>query len=265
MQPIHVAQAYNQLDAKGKRAVQRALAGKTSTWNKYYSTIRFAFNVAAGFTYTVPAGTQFRAFGYAIGQDLSAAGFPAGTPATSAETNLIKPSETIAGEKVVIFGASLMLDEDSDAELAKILWPKLSVIVALNGDQQQYKLGTAGMIPCSGGLTGMGDSYVQVPPLSDTYQSRCGNITNGAPFVANFYPFPEALIWSPSGAGDSSLVVKLTAERQAQFTTQLAADRAGAAGVAAWTHPSAAGALGTFVDVRVTFWSRQLSPRSENQ
>lgn len=265
MHPATVAAAYSQLSQKDKRAVQKALAGKTSTWNKYYSTVRFAFTVTGTFVYTVPAGTQARAFGYAIGQDLSAAGFPAGTPATAAETNLIKPSETIAGEKVLIFGASLMLDEDSDAELAKILWPKLSVILAMNGDQQQYKLGTAAMVPCSGGLTGMGDSYVAVPPLSDTYQSRVGNLTNGAPFVANFYPFPEPIVWSPSGAGDSSLVMKLTAERAAVYTTLAAADRAGAAGVAAWTHPSVAGALGTFVDIRVAFWSRQVSPRSENQ
>lgn len=247
--------------ALGAAAAQQ----RYSTWNKYYSTVRFQFaRTGAGpFTWTVAAGTELRAFGYGLGQDMGGVGFPSGTsPATLAETNLQQASATLAGEKVRIWGMSCLLTSDSDAFLAKLLFPNLSVQLSLNGDQTVFKLGTPEIIPGGGGFNGFGDSFIQQPPLPDTYVSRSGAMSNGLPHAGNFYPFPQPVIWSPQGETDSNLVVKIKAERAVSTTST---DRAGAAGVAAYTSPAAtAGTLGTYVTLKVHFWSRQNAPRSVN-
>jgi hypothetical protein len=241
-----------------------------SLWNKYYSTVRFQATVAAGFTYTFAQGLELRAFGYAVGQDMGPVGFPSGTtPATLADTNLQKPGETVAGETVTVYGISLLLTSDSDAQLAKMLWPNISCLLSLNGDNQVFKLGTPEFIPQAGGLCGFGDSYVVTPSLAESLSTRSGVLNNGLAQVANFFPFPEPIIWRPSGNADSALIVKLKVERPVVYTTLVAADRAAVAGssttqgTAAWNHPTGT-ALGTYVTVKCHLHSRQTADRSQN-
>lgn len=252
---------------RGARQLEAAVARakRVSTWNKYYSKVRFQFALtgAGPFVYTCPAGTEQRAFGYSFGQDMSAVGFPAGTNATLADTNLQQAGVTNAGETVLVYGISLQLCETSDPTLAALLWPNLSVALSLNGDQTSFKLGTAAMVPGSGGLHGQGLSLVAAPAIAEPIASRVGSVSNGVPSVSNFYPIPEPVVWAASGSPDSNLIIKLRCERAAAYTTQLAADRAAAAGIMAWTHPAANGP-GTFVDCLVSLWSRQVSGRSQN-
>jgi hypothetical protein len=249
---------------------QRPPQGSYRNWNKYYSRVRFQFvRTGAGpYTFTMAAGTELRAFGYGIGQDISSAafGFASGTTATPAETNLQQASTTLAGEQVRIFGLSLLPTSDSDSYLAKILWPNVSVQLALNGDQQGFKLGTPETIPGGGGLSGAGDSYIQSPPQQESYVSRSGALTNGVPHAGNFYPIPDPIVWNPAGANDGMLVIKLRVERAVTATlTERAAVAGGAntSGTAAFLTP-AANAIGTYVTVLVHLWCKQLSARSVN-
>ena len=261
------AQVLNSLPAAQKMQILKTLAAgmRTKTFNNYFSTVRFQFTVAAGFTYTMAKNTELRAFGYAQGDDMSVAtiGFPAGRVATAADTNLISASETISGEQVIIEGMSIMPHEDSDAQLMQVLWPNVSVTLQLNGAQLNFPLGTLAMMPGSGGLQGLGSSYVTAPDIASSIARPVGALTNGEPCVDNFYPFPEPVLWQPKGGADSTLIVKLRVEQTSAYTTLLAADRVAAAGIAAWNHPVGT-AIGTYVDVKVRLWSRQISPRSQN-
>lgn len=236
---------------------------RSSTWTKYYSTVRFGFNRTGAdpFTYTVANGTEYRAFGYAIGQDMSTvAGFAAGTTATFAETNLQTAGQSVSGDKVIIYGISVLLCADSDSQLTKLLWRNVSVALSINGDDPTFRLGTPEFIPGAGGLTGFGADGVVTPDLASSINTRNGAMANGLQSSTNFLPFPQPVIWNPAGQTDSSLVVRLRAERDVQYTT-LVATRAAAAGVAAWVPATAAQAQ---VILKVHLHARQLSPRGEN-
>jgi hypothetical protein len=258
------------------REQQRAIAAranKSSTWNKYYSTVRFQADRSGAmspYTFTM-ASQELRAFSYALGADMSAGtiGFPSGTTATPADTNLLTGAQTVSGEKVLVYGMSALITADSDAFLAKLCAPDISVIVELDGGLISWKLGSLEMVPGSGGLSGFGDSYLQTPSLLDTYVRHSGAINNGVPHIGNFYPFPQALVWTPAGATDSNLVVKLRLERAKTVTvTERAASAAamGSTGAAAFSAPAATdGALGSFFSVKVHLHSRQISDRSQNQ
>ena len=239
---------------------------KFSLWNKYYSRVRCQSTVttgAAGYTYTFAGGTELRAFSYAIGQAMDGVGFPSSTIATPADTNLIKASETISGENVAIYGLSLLLDADSDAGLAQVLVPNLSVTISMNGDQNSYRLGNAQVVPGGGGLYGFGESRVEVPALNQSVTNISGALANGMPHSDDFYPFPQPIAWTSAGKADSTFIVKLRIERTVSFTTT-ELDRAAASGVAAWTHPEGT-ARGTYVGFTVHLFSQQVSPRSQNQ
>ncbi|MFI5243727.1 MAG: hypothetical protein ACHQQR_00760 [Gemmatimonadales bacterium] len=264
-----LAAAIAQLSPEEQKTLKKSLRmqEKSSLWNKYYSTVWFTPTLAGTFIYTIAAAER-RAFGYRIGDDLNVVGFPtgAGTNATRADTNLNKAAETTAGECLKIYGISLQLTEDSDALLASLLWPVLSVQIQMNGDNNNYKLGTGAMVPGGGGLKGMGLSTIVVPNTNDMVNPFIGSRSNGDPNVANFYPFPEPMYWNPSGANDSTFIVTLKAERPVVATTLLAADRVlapgGAAGpVTAWVHPAA---NTVFVGIKVHLHSKQVSPRSDN-
>lgn len=260
-------QAQQAQNAMRRMAARRTGGNRYSLWNKYFSTVCFNFAVTGTFTYTVAAGTEYRAFSYAIGQDMATVGFPASTPATMADTNMHKSGETISGETVEVYGLSALLTSDSDAQLAKVAWPLLSVTLSLNGDTSTFKLGTPEFIPQAGGLCGHGDSYVQAPGPLETLAST-GVLTNGIPQVSNFFPFPDPVVWQPSGNADSSLIIKVKAERAITYTTALAADRVAVAGgatspgTAPWTHPTGT-AIGTNVKIKFHLHSRQDGPRSQ--
>lgn len=254
--------------AAAQRGPRQSGGGRYSTWNTYFSTINFPFAVAGTFTYTVSAGTSYKAFSYGIGQDMAIVGFPTSTPATNADTNLQKANETQSGEMVRIYGISLLPTSDSDAFLTKIIWPNLSVSLVMNGSQIQ-RLGTPEFIPGAGGLTGFGDSYVQAPSQLESFSRSSGALTNGLAQVSNFKPFPEPIVWNPSGQMDSTLNIAVTCERNTIATTLLAADRAAQAagantsGAAPWVHPTGT-AIGTYVKIKVLIHSRQDGARSQN-
>jgi len=269
-----------------RKMLAKALSGeaRAAKWDIYHSKVRFqsAISGAGPFTYTIAAGTQMLAFGYAKGADMGPAGFVGGggTPAAGnrtakdCDTNIIKASETNAGEKVVIFGLSIMIDADSEPELVKQWVKNTSVVLSLNGDALIFRLGTVAMIPGAGGLSGNGQSLIALAPNDQGQQPFSGAVNNGEPFVDNFYPLPEPIEWNPAGANDSTLVVKLTTDQVCTFVTSYSADRAAAAGgasvqpVAAFAHPvptNTFGVRGTYIDASVRLWSRQIAPRSVNQ
>jgi hypothetical protein len=130
----------------------------------YYSTIRFPFNVtpvpgqAGQFDFTL-AKKKVVAFSYGVQDDATAAGFAKDFIATEAETNLIAKGDT-GGATVEISGISLYLGETSDARLAKLIWANTFVDITLDGSNRYTLLGRMGRIPSSGGLYGLGDSFV---------------------------------------------------------------------------------------------------------
>lgn len=219
----------------------------------YYSKVRFQFALsgAGPFVYTMNQGTKVTAFTYGIGDAANTqnSGFAAGFVATEAETNLLSGAST-GGKQIRIHGISLYLVEGSEIELAKLLWANVYADVTTDGQNRLFLLGPLGRIPGGGGLEGSNArSLLAEPPIAQNY-AGVGNVNNGQPHAGNFLPLQEPVDWNPAGKQDSSFAVRFTVARTIAFTTTLAADRAAAAGVAAWTHPAAA-ALGTYVDVTV--------------
>ncbi len=233
-------------------------------WNNYYSIVRFQAVVSVvGAVTTLTFGPQeLRPFSYRINDNLTAAGFdPTVGNATEAETNLVKAGETIAGEQLEVDGISLMPSSITDIGLWKQLIANMSVVISMDGDSHRYRLGRPDMIPGSGGTFGTGVTPTLVPPLANSIMSDSA-FSNGWPVVDNFYPFPQPLLWTPSGETDSNFNVVLRLVRQ-QVIVETA--RAAAAGVAAFTPPTAVGQFGTFVDIMCRLHSMQRAARSVNQ
>lgn len=253
--------------------MNRAPQRQSSLWNSYFSTGRFTpttGGTAGAPTWTIAKGSVISLFAYALNDilDGGAAGFPTGTgPATNAETNLIQRSNTNAGFLIEVYGISVYPTADSSSLMLKLLSDNVSVLLSLNGDTQQWKLGNLGFMPGAGGLYGAGRDLLQVPNLGDTSAFDPGAIVNGIPSIQNFFPFPEKLIWNPAGSADSTLVVKFTAERQ--IGPIAPAPRAATAGVAAYAPGNANVAVGAGysdgVGLKVRLHSRQRSPASQNQ
>lgn len=273
------------LDPTTRANLQQAIAGYTSRavsaqiipgvdpgptgqrftlWNKYYSVVRFQGQVdvsAPTTTITFPA-TELRPFGYRIGDPLTQAGFDASQGiATDADTNLVKASETNAGQQVEVHGISLMPSSITDIGLWKLLCAHISVKVSMDGDAQQYRLGRMDMIPGGGGTTGSGITSTIVPDLdASVYQD--GSFSNGWSIVDNYYPFPQPIIWTPSGETDSNFNILLRLVRQ-QVSVQTA--RSGGDGIAPYTPPTATGQFGTYIDVMCHLHAVQRGARSVNQ
>ena len=233
-------------------------------WNNYYSIVRFQSIVSV-----VPPTTtltfqqqELRPFGYRIGDNLTQAGYdPTFGNATEAETNLVKAGETIAGEQLEVDGISLMPSDITDIGIYKTLISNMSVVISMDGDSHRYRLGRPNMIPGSGGTFGAGATTTLVPPL-DASTQQDGSFSNGWAVVDNFYPFPQPLIWTPSGETDSTFNVVLKLVRQQVFVLTA---RAGADGIAPFTPPTVAGQFGTFADIMVRLHSEQRAGRSVNQ
>lgn len=232
----------------------------------YWSTARIAGTVAAN-TLTVDT-TARKAFQYAVGQDMTIAGF-SGTVAQFSDTNLLRSGETLDNADVWIWGLAAELCTNSEPALAARLWRDCVVEMSLNGTQS-IKLGTLGMFPSAGGLYGVGQSALLLPAENVTGQgadggpgAAFGSLANGNPMGGNFLKFPQPFKWGAVGNGgaDASLSVIVTPTRA--ISIPLAATRAAAAGVGAYTQP-VTGALGTFVDIRFRLVSVAVSRRSQN-
>jgi hypothetical protein len=265
-----LVQAINAMNLGGSnpQIVPGVPAGPTGqrfrTWNAYYSVIRFQANVSvsgATTTLTFPIQEQ-RPFSYRIGDPLTSAGFdPTMGLATEADTNLVKAGETIAGEQLQIDGISLMNSTVTDIGLFQQLSASLSVVISMDGDSHRYRLGRPDMIPGSGGISGAGRTPTVVPPLGDS-SAVASSFSNGWPVIDNFYPFPQPLMWTPSGETDSNFNVVIKLVRQ-QVVIEVA--RSGADGIAPFSPPTVAGAFGTYIDFMVRLHSVQVGARSVNQ
>lgn len=249
---------------QAKPTVDRGPTGQRfRLWNNYYSIVRFQANVSvvgAVTTLTFAAGV-LRPFSYRINDLLTVAGFdPSFGAATEAETNLTKGGETIAGEQLQIDGLSLMNSSVTDIGLWKQLIANISVNISFDGDAHKYRLGRPDMIPSSGGTFGNGLTSTVVPDLVSSLGAD-SSFSNGWPVIDNFYPFPQPLIWTPSGETDSNFNVVLSLVRQVVVVETA---RAAAAGVAPFTPPTAVGQFGTFVDIMARLHSEQVGARSVN-
>ena len=232
-------------------------------WNNYYSIVRFQAIVSvvgAVTTLTFQQQTQ-RPFSYRINDPLTGAGFDATLGnATEAETNLVKAGETIAGEQLEVDGISLMPSSITDIGLWKLLIANMSVVISMDGDSHRYRLGRPDMIPASGGTFGSGVTPTLVPSLANSLNTD-GSFSNGWPVIDNFYPFPQPLLWTPSGETDSNFNVVLTLVRQ-QVVVETA--RAAADGIAPFSPPTAVGQFGSFIDIMARLHSMQRAARSVN-
>lgn len=234
----------------------------------YYSSVRYAATVTsdggspATYTYAIAQGAERRAFGYAIGDQISGGsfGFPSGFNATALETNLIQRAQTNAGENLVIKGLSCYVSAESDPFLAALLLERLSVQVSLNGDTQLVRLGRASFLPGGGGLHGAGHSSILRPGI-DGQKSIFSVATNGLPGRENYFPLPFPLIWKSAGKADSNLVILTKCERALSHAVQA---RAADTGIEAWTPPNAEGSVGTFVDLVFKLHTNSSAPRSVN-
>jgi hypothetical protein len=224
-------------------------------WNAYYSVVRFPGTVStAGGNTTVTwlGGQEIRPFSYKIGDPLTTAGFPVAfgpnALATAADTNLVKASETLAGEQLKVHGVSLMPSLTTDTGAWSYLNDSMSVSISMDGDQRKYRLGRPFMIPASGGSYGFPSSVIT--PFA------IGAWSNGVPDIANFYPFPEPLYWTSSGQTDSNFNLILKLERQVAVT----------AVTTAATSPVTSGIdFGAYVDIMARLHTSQTADRSINQ
>ena len=229
-------------------------AQRFKLWNAYYSVVRFAATVtnpAPGTTtVTWTAGTELRPFSYRILDPLTSAGFPAALGnATQADTNLVKSSETNAGEQVLVYGLSLMPTLTTDSWAFSVLNDVMSVRLSLDGDQRTYRLGRPFMIPASGGLYGFASSVIA--------PAQMGTWSNGVPDIANYYPFPEPILWSSSGETDSNFNIILRLERGAVVTAPTTANS---------PSPQGSGVdVGSYVDLMARLHTSQTGARSLNQ
>lgn len=273
------AQLYRQLAALDPQlrafiASQAIKEQKTVLPVPYWSTVRIRGTVAAD-TLTVDT-TIRKAFTYAIGGDMAAAGFAAATTAEACDTNLLRPGETLDNADVYIWGLAIELAPNSEPLLAARLWRETIVEISTSGTQS-IRLGTLGMFPSAGGLYGVGQTRLQQPatnvaaPQDGGAGANIGFLANGNPMGGNFMRFPQPFKWSSVGSnsGDSQLTVTLQPCRA--IAIALAAARAAVPVVAMVTpgtiEPAAqvaTGDLGTFCDLRVRLVAVSVGARGQN-
>jgi hypothetical protein len=244
------------------KALKAYLGGKQyqSKWNSYYSRIRVAATSLTANSYIVAAGAEVTAFSYGRQSDMASAGLP-GTIATPADTNILTPNQTISGEAIEIMGLGLIVLGQSDGNLLKQLDQCCSLKIKMNGTMD-YLMGIPSMVPSCGGLFGATEAQSVAPSLADQVSRNIGVISNGVPYISNYFPLPEPMMWVSAGKGDSSFNVILKVERQAATIPGYgSAARAAATGVAPYT-PPAFGSV--FVDWMVVIVGRTINPLSDN-
>lgn len=231
----------------------------------YYSTVRFAFTTAG-----VLDTTAKKAFSYGIGSSPTGAGFASGYGnATQAETNLTVGNQTLNGADVLVYGLAAHITADSEPAYARRVWRDTFLELAI-GSSTTLPLGTLEMLPGAGGLRGIGQSAIKVPPLNTAGMATEGGpgasigfIENGQSAAGNYFRLPQPIAWSGVANGvDSTFNIVC---RPARAVTELVAPvRAAGAGILAFTPPAAAGDPGTYVDVRFHLVCVSINVRSGN-
>lgn len=234
----------------------------------YWSTVRFQGAVGGG-NLTIDTSER-RAFGYAQGNSPAVGGFPAAYGnATFAETNLTTASQTVNNSDLWIWGIAAAITPDSEPALARRVWRDTYVSMSFSGTNL-IPVGTLEMLPGAGGLKGVGQSAIKSPPLDTAGMvdggpgASLGFFNNGEAAAGNFFRLPQPFKWSAIGSAgtDSSFVISCTPQRQ--IVEPMAAARAAAAGVEAFTPPAATGDRGTYADVRFHLVCVSVSRRSRN-
>jgi len=236
-------------------AMQRARLDAVATQQRvtdypYYSSVCFraageevlddkGAPIAQAYRFT--RGQIRRAFAYARGQDGLIAGFTTGVVPlitdglmTLAETNLVKPHETIGGQQVQIDGIAIFV-KPAMTDGKRFMQPRLlaqiatnvSVQLSLNGDENLFPLGTTQQIPGAGGLVGAtGDELAfkelltgEVGGICDSGPGVYGFAANGWQTRGNYYRLPAGVIWQPGSSADSMLNVIFTNERDFSVVT----------------------------------------------
>lgn len=258
----------------GDQAALRAVFEENTRaklFTPYYSTVRVrTTRTGAGpFTYTALTA-EATAFGYKVGDDMSVAGFAAGSIATFAETNLRSGgTQTNNNSNVKIWGIAAELCPGSEPKLARKLWRNSVVKMALNANYQEI-LGPLTFFPSGGGLYGQERSLLEAGQLIETAGPLVGQLANGNPMASNFFKFPKPILWNAQGSGKRDASFSLIVQPTQAFT-ETATDRAANAGAApglsgrveAFTSP-ADGALGTFVEIRFRLLCEADGERSDN-
>jgi len=190
----------------------------------YFSHVRLTATQSGStpnFIQTMAPSNPVRAFGYAKGDDMTAAG-RASTTATECDTNLQNKGETLDGEDVLITGVKLQPTGESDPFFISKLFRNLSVKISLNGGDRAMLLGNAEMVP--GGC-----GFFVGPGVSTSSGLAVPSIGNGWPDDANYYPIPSGILWQRKGKTDSSLVVLINVERTVTYTVNNASSVAAVA------------------------------------
>jgi len=202
----------------------------------YYSSVCFRADKVQDFLqaafigshYTFGAGQIRRAFAYGRGQDGVRAGFTTAIDGlmTLAETNLVKPHETIGGQQVQIDGIAIFAKPAMtdglrfiQARLLAQIATNVSIQLSVNGDENLFPLGTLQQLPAAGGLIGTMNDDLSFIPIAVAAATPATNIgdphsfgQNGWQTRGNYYRLPAGIVWQPSGA-DALLNVVFVNER----------------------------------------------------
>lgn len=210
---------------------------KRLTSYPYYSKIKFVADrvgdAPGPFTYLLNAGTVVRAFSYAVGDNRQIAGYTAADGvATFADTNMTARNQTTGGQNLVIHGIAVqplpvafhIADGGSapaqiinaDWKFLAALWNAVSVHLALNGDENNFRLGIPGMIPGAGGLTGSTPSLLENQRIAGMPR-EFGYPTNAFPAKSSYFKLNEGLIWRNQSNADSMLNLVFTVRRAIQL------------------------------------------------
>jgi len=199
----------------------------------YYSKVKLVAERSGEqggpYTYDIPAGTEVRAFAYAIGDARQVAGYTnADGVATVADTNQSDKNKTTGGQNLIVSGIALQLLDvafhvpeggalphriyEADWKLVAALWNSMSVEVILNGGENVFKLGVPGMVPGAGGLVGglptlLKDQHIAGMPRSQPYATNSWAVRN------NFFRLPEGLVWRNQSNADSMFNLRFVVQR----------------------------------------------------
>ena len=267
MNPINLAAPINasNLSPQTRAALNAIQTQQEVVLNyPYWSRVRFPTVLTGGTgapsVYTVAAGTEVTAFGYAIKNDMAAGGRP-GVQALLCDTNIQSPGETLGGQDLFIKRVGVVINTNSEIALLKQGAPELSVRLSLDGGSSVFNLAPSIVaVPGGYGLSGQQSSAIEAQPIPGG-RPVDGSVSNGWPVGRNQMGIPETLLWTSKGKPDSNLNIIIRAERAFSFTTQLA-DEAAATGIRGYTNPPASA---VFLDFTVFVQAQTRSQRSANQ
>jgi hypothetical protein len=231
------------------------------TYDAYYSEVIFAPTIAAN-TATMGA-VKRKPFAYKQGDDLTSVNIgytgAAGTAADARHTNLLQPSQTKDGQRLLVRGVAIAPRSDSDADLLIKLAPHL-VCRAVFGGSTIFDLGPLELVPGACGFHGTGSSVMREPELNVGVAKGIGSMSSGWPIGTNFKKFPRPFEWSSAGNSDSTFAMEIELPVAQAFALPVA--RVAAAGVNAYAQPTT-GQL--FIKLLCWLDAVQLAKRSVNR